>query len=110
MGGWVRQHRWAMLWLNSQRRLGSLALVCCGVVGMLWWVSVVHEWVAGFNTVSVWMGLWVDQCVHGGGLGGFRGGGCGCCLVGRVGVGLVDFFFLSYGLWWWWWLWLWLCV
>ena len=100
-----------MLWLNSQRRLGSLALVCCGVVGMLWWVSVVHEWVAGFNTVSVWMGLWVDQCVHGGGLGGFRGGGCGCCLVGQVGVGLVDFFFLSYGLWWWWWwLWLWLCV
>ena len=28
-----------------------------------------------------------------GGLGGFRGDGCGCCLVGRVGVGLVDFFF-----------------
>ena len=110
MGGWVRRHRWAMLWCNSQRRLGSLALVCCGVVGMLWWVSVVHEWVAGFNTVSVWMGLWVDQCVHGGGLGGFRGGGCGCYLVGRVGVGLVDFFFLSYGLWWWWRLWLWLCV
>ena len=70
----------------------------------------VHEWVAGFNTVSMWVGLWVDQCVRGGGLGGFRGGGCGCCLVGQVGVGLVDFFFLSYGLWWWWWLWLWLCV
>ena len=98
------------MWLNSQRRLGSSALVCCGVVGMLWWVSVVHEWVAGFNTVSMWVGLWVDQCVRGGGLGGFRGGGCGCCLVGQVGVGLVDFFFLSYGLWWWWWLWLWLCV
>ena len=28
-----------------------------------------------------------------GGSGGFRGGGCGCCLVGQVGVGLVDFFF-----------------
>ena len=38
-------------------------------------------------------GLWVDQCVRGGGSGGFRGGGCGCCLVGLVGVGLVDFFF-----------------
>ena len=36
------------------------------------------------------MGLWVDRCVHGGGSGGFRGGGCGCCLVG---LGLVDFFF-----------------
>ena len=29
-------------------------------------------------------GLWVDQCVRGGGSGGFRGGGCGCCLVGLV--------------------------
>ena len=28
-----------------------------------------------------------------GGSGGFRGGGCGCCLVDLVGVGLVDFFF-----------------
>ena len=28
-----------------------------------------------------------------GGSGGFRGGGYGCCLVGLVGVGLVDFFF-----------------
>ena len=37
------------------------------------------------------------------------GGGCGCCLVGLVGVGLVDFFFLCCELWWWWW-WLWLCV
>ena len=39
------------------------------------------------------MGLWVDRCVCGGGLGGFRGGGCGCCLVRLVGVGLVEFFF-----------------
>ena len=39
------------------------------------------------------MGLWVDWCVRGGGSGGFRDGGCGCCLVGLVGVGLVDFFF-----------------
>ena len=70
----------------------------------------VHEWVAGFNTMSVWVGLWVDRCVRGGGSSGFCGGGCGCGLVGLVGVGLVDFFFLSYGLWWWWWLWLWLCV
>ena len=40
-------------------------------------------------------GFVVDRCVHGGGSVGFRGGGCGCCLVGRVGVGLVDFFFFS---------------
>ena len=46
---------------------------------------------------SASLGLWVDQCVRGGGSGGFRGGGCGCCLVGRVGVGLVDFFFLCCG-------------
>ena len=39
------------------------------------------------------MGLWVDRCVHGGGLGGFRGGGCECCLVRLVGMGLVEFFF-----------------
>ena len=90
VGGWVRQHQWAMVWLNSRRRLGSLASVGCGVVGVLWWVSVVREWVAGFNMVSVWVGLCVYRCVHGGGLGGFRGGGCGCCLVG---LGLVDFFF-----------------
>ena len=53
----------------------------------------------------------VDRCVRGGGSVGFRGGGWGCCLVGRVGVGLVDFFFffLCCGLWLWWW-WLWLCV
>ena len=53
---------------------------------MLWWVSVVREWVTGFNTVSVWAGLWVDRCVRGGGSGEFRGGGCGCC-------------------WWVWWVW-----
>ena len=40
-------------------------------------------WVAG-----LWVGLWVDRCV--------RGGGCGCCLVG-VGVA-----------WWIWWVWAWL--
>ena len=59
------------------------------------------------------MGLWVDRCVRGGGLGGFRGGGCGCCLVRLMGVDLVEFFFFCCGLWWWWWwwwLWLWLCV
>ena len=49
-------------------------------------------WVAG-----LWLGLWVDRCVHGGGSGGFRGGGCGYCLVGLVGVGLVDFFFFVVG-------------
>ena len=32
-------------------------------------------------------------CVHGGGSSGFCGGGFGCCLVGHVGVGLVDYFF-----------------
>ena len=31
-----------------------------------------------------------------GGSGGFRGGGCGCCLVGLAGVGLVDFFSFSF--------------
>ena len=55
-------------------------------------------------------GFVVDRCVRGGGSVGFRGGRCGCCLVGWVGVGLVDFFFfLCCGLWLWWW-WLWLCV
>ena len=49
---------------------------------------------------SASLGLWVDQCVRGGGSGGFHGGGCGCCLVGLVGVDLVDFFFLCCGLWW----------
>ena len=39
------------------------------------------------------MGLWIDQCVRGGGSGGFHGGGYGCFLVGLVGVGFVDFFF-----------------
>ena len=29
-----------------------------------------------------------------GGSSGFHGGGCGCCLVGLVGVGLIDFFSL----------------
>ena len=47
--------------------VGSSALVGCDVVGVLWWVSVVREWVVGFNTVSVWVGLCVDQCVSGGG-------------------------------------------
>ena len=47
-------------------------LVCCGVV------SVVREWVAGFNMVYVWVGLWVDRFVV-------------------VGVGLVDFFFFVVG-------------
>ena len=47
-----------------------------------------HRWVAG-----LWVGLWVDRFVRGGGSGGFCDGGCGCCLVGLVGVGLVDFFF-----------------
>ena len=85
-----------MVWLNSRRQLGSSASVGCGLVSVLWWISVVREWVAGFNTVSVWVDLWVDRCIRGGGSGGFHGGGCGCgcCLVGRVGVGLVDFFFL----------------
>ena len=35
------------------------------------------------------MGLWVDRCV--------RVGGYGCCLMGLVGVGLVDFFFFVVG-------------
>ena len=52
----------------------------------------VHQWVVG-----LWVGLWVDRSVRGGGLGEYRGGGCGCCLVGLVGVGLVDFFFFVVG-------------
>ena len=51
-----------------------------------------RRWVA-----RLWVGLWVDRCVRGGGSGGFHGGGCGCCLVGLVGVGLVDFFFFVVG-------------
>ena len=43
----------------------------------------VREWVTGFNMVSMWVGLWVDRCVRGGGC----GCGCGCYLVGLVGVG-----------------------
>ena len=58
VAGWVRRHRWAVVWLNSRCRLGSSASVGCGVVGVLWWVSVVCEWVARFNTMSVWVGLW----------------------------------------------------
>ena len=57
----------------------------------------VREWVTGFNTVSVWVGLCVDRCVRGGDSGGFHGGGCGCCLVGQVSVDLVDFFFFVVG-------------
>ena len=45
--------------------------------------------------VHRWVALWVDQCVRGGGSGGFRSGGC--CQVGLVGVGLVDFFFFVVG-------------
>ena len=36
----------------------------CGVVGVLWWVSVVREWVAGFNTVFVWVGVGVTWWVE----------------------------------------------
>ena len=61
MGGWVRQHQWAM---------------------------------AGFIGIS---GLWLGLSALMGGSSGFRGGGCGCCLVGLVGVGLVDFFFFVVG-------------
>ena len=60
----------------------------CGVVGVLWWVSVVREWVAGFNTVFVWVGVGVTWCVE------------------WVWAWLI-FFFPCCGLWlWWWWLWL----
>ena len=40
--------------------VGRSASLGCGVVGMLWWVSVVREWVTGFNTVFVLVGLSVD--------------------------------------------------
>ena len=46
---------------------------------------------------GLWVGLWIDQCVRGGGSGGFHGGGCGCFLVGLVGVGFVNFFFFLCG-------------
>ena len=48
-------------------------------------------------SVGGWVGLWVDQCIRGGGSGGFHGDGYGCCLVGLVGVDLVDFFFFVVG-------------
>ena len=50
----------------------------------------------GFVVVGQ-VGVWVDRGVRGGGLGGFCDGGCGCCLVGLVGVGLVNFFFFVVG-------------
>ena len=44
----------------------------CGVVVVVVvWVDQCW-WVAG-----LWVGLWVDQCIRGGGSGGFRDGGCG---------------------------------
>ena len=52
-----------------------------------------RPWVARFVGIS---GLWLGSLASVGGLGGFRGGGCGCCLVGLVGVGLVDFFFFFF--------------
>ena len=49
---------------------------------------------AGFIGISgPWVGLWVDQCVRGSGSSGFRGGGCGCCLVEFGGCGFGGFFF-----------------
>ena len=61
----------------------------CGCVGRSASVGGwVHRWVAG-----LWVGLWVDRRVYGGGSGGFCGCGCGCCMMGLVGVELVDFFF-----------------
>ena len=65
---------WVVVQLNSRRQLGSSASVGCGLV------SVVREWIAGFNMVSMWVNLWVNRCVRGGGLGGFCGCGCGCLL------------------------------
>ena len=44
----------------------------------LWWVD-----------RSQWVVVWLVCC---GGSGGFRGGGCGCCLMGQVGVGWLIFF------------------
>ena len=100
VGGWV--HQWvAGLWaLISTFCLfvfffffsccGLWAGGGCGCVGRSASVGGwVHWWVAG-----LWVGLWVDRRVYGGGSGGFYGCGCGCCLMGLVGVELVDFFFL----------------
>ena len=111
-----------VVWVGRCRQVAgfvSIGGLWCGwtVVG-LWWVDR-RRWAVVGRSASVgfigvgwvhwhrWVVVWLVCC---GGSSGFRGGGCGCCLVGRVGVGLVDFFFLSYGLWWWWWLWLWLCA
>ena len=59
-----------------------------------------HQCVVVWLNSWRWLGSLASSCC-GGGSGGFHGGGCGCCLVGLVGVGLVDFFFLCCGLWWW---------
>jgi len=37
VGRCVRRHRWAVVWLDSQCRLGSLVSMCCG--GLVWFVS-----------------------------------------------------------------------
>ena len=75
--------RWAVVRISAS--LGRLASVGFISIGGLWWVD-----------RRRWVVVWLVCCS---GSGGFRGGGCGCCLVGRVGVGLVDFFFSL--LWWW---------
>ena len=101
VGGWV--HRWVAGWLGCGCR-SALFFFFFPVVGCGLWcggscdcvgrsVSVggwAHWWVVGLR-----VGLWVDQCVRGGGSGGFHGGGCG--PVGLVGVDLVDFFFFVVG-------------
>ena len=76
---------WWWLWLCGKIGVGG-----CGCVGRSMSVGGwVHWW------AWLWVDLWVDWCVRGSSSGGFRGSGCGCCLVGE---GLVDFFFLCCGL------------
>ena len=88
VGGWV--HWWVVgLWAM----ISTFCLFVFFFPPLLWSMG------CGVVVVVV---VWVDWCVHGGGSSGFHGAGCGCCLLGLVGVGLVDCFFLCCGLWWWW--------
>ena len=99
----------ARLWVSQSLRVTATPIstfffptMGCGVVVVVVvWVDQ-RRWVA-----RLWVGLWVDQCVRGGGSGGFCGGGYGCCLVGLVdrcvcggGSAWLIFFFLCCGLWW----------
>ena len=86
--GWLGYGRRSTLFFFFFSTVGY-GLWCGGGCGYVGRSASVGGW------VHRWVALWVDRCVHGGGSGGFRSGGCGCCQVGLVGVDLVDFLFFS---------------